>query len=49
LSISGGDWSILYQDYKSIVLYVLAVLVVIAPIWLARRARSMEGDVTPKS
>ncbi|MFN3209338.1 MAG: tripartite tricarboxylate transporter permease [Roseovarius sp.] len=48
LSISGGDWGILVQDYKSITLYVLAVLVVIAPIWLARRARKMEGDATAK-
>lgn len=46
LSISGGDWSILWQDYKSIVLYLLAIVVVIAPIWLARRARTMEGDAT---
>ena len=44
LSISGGEWGILVEDYKSILLYVLAVLVVIAPIWLARRARRMEGD-----
>ncbi|KRS11850.1 tripartite tricarboxylate transporter TctA [Roseovarius atlanticus] len=48
LSISGGDWSILVQDYKSVTLYVLAVLVVIAPIWLARRARRMEGDATSR-
>ncbi|MTI05855.1 hypothetical protein E1180_10055 [Roseibium denhamense] len=44
LSISGGDWSILVADYKSIVLYVLSVVVVLAPIWLARRARRMESD-----
>ena len=37
LSISGGDWSILVADYKSIVLYALAVLAVILPIWLSRR------------
>jgi len=48
LSISGGDWGILIQDYKSVTLYVLAVLVVAAPIWLARRARRMEGDSTPE-
>jgi putative tricarboxylic transport membrane protein len=29
------------------VLYVLAVLVVLAPIWLSRRARKMEGDAAP--
>ncbi|WOI57962.1 tripartite tricarboxylate transporter permease [Palleronia sp. LCG004] len=44
LSISGGDWSILVSDYKSIVLYVLAVLVVALPVYLTRRARRMEGD-----
>ncbi|QFT64392.1 tripartite tricarboxylate transporter permease [Roseivivax sp. THAF30] len=44
LSISGGDWGILVQDYKSVTLYILAALVVIAPIWLGRRARKMEGD-----
>jgi len=43
LSISGGDWAILVTDYKSIMLYVLALLVVVAPIWLSRRARRMEG------
>ncbi|WP_375258449.1 tripartite tricarboxylate transporter permease [Citreimonas sp.] len=48
LSISDGDWTILVQDYKSITLYVLAALVVIAPIWLSRRARRMEGDATPR-
>ncbi|MBU3001248.1 tripartite tricarboxylate transporter permease [Roseovarius nubinhibens] len=46
LSISGGDWSILVADYKSITLYILALLVVIAPVWLARRARMTEGDAT---
>ncbi len=44
LSISGGDWGMLISDYKSVTLYVLAVLVVAAPIWLARRARLMEGN-----
>lgn len=43
LSISGGDWSILLEDYKSILLYALALLVVIAPIWLARRARRRDA------
>ncbi|KGJ03543.1 putative tricarboxylic transport membrane protein [Paracoccus halophilus] len=40
LSISGGDWGILVADYKSIMLYVLALLVVVLPIWLSRRNRS---------
>jgi putative tricarboxylic transport membrane protein len=39
LSISGGDWAILTEDYTSIVLYALAFGVVFAPIWLSRRAR----------
>ncbi|MDP5085508.1 MAG: tripartite tricarboxylate transporter permease [Yoonia sp.] len=39
LSISGGDWAILTEDLTSIVLYILAFLVVFAPIWLSRRAR----------
>ncbi|MEZ5537723.1 MAG: tripartite tricarboxylate transporter permease [Thiolinea sp.] len=38
LSISGGDWGILVQSWNSIILYVLAVLVVIVPLWLGRRA-----------
>ena len=49
LSISGGDWGILVQDYKSVTLYILAILVVAAPVWLARRARKMEGDATAES
>lgn len=39
LSISGGDWAILTEDWVSIILYVLAATVVLAPIWLSRRAR----------
>ncbi|SDF00681.1 tripartite tricarboxylate transporter permease [Limimaricola pyoseonensis] len=39
LSISGGDWGILVADWKSLTLYGLAVLVVVLPIWLARRNR----------
>lgn len=41
LSISGGDWSILVQNWKSVLLYVLALLVVLVPVVLARRARKM--------
>ncbi|SFC86546.1 tripartite tricarboxylate transporter permease [Tropicimonas isoalkanivorans] len=44
LSISGGDWWILVGNYKSVLLYVLAILVVALPIYLGRRARRMEGD-----
>lgn len=39
LSISGGDWGILVQNWKSVLLYVLALLVVLVPVVLARRAR----------
>lgn len=39
LSISGGDWGILIADYKSVILYALALLVVIVPLWLSRRSR----------
>ncbi|MBK5933142.1 putative tricarboxylic transport membrane protein [Rhodovulum imhoffii] len=45
LSISGGDWAILIENYKSITLYILALLVVMIPIWLARRARRIHGGV----
>jgi putative tricarboxylic transport membrane protein len=38
LSISGGEWGILVEDWKSVLLYALAVLVVLVPILLARRA-----------
>ena len=39
LSISGGEWNILTEDVTSIVLYALAFAVVLAPIWMSRRAR----------
>ena len=39
LSISGGDWAILTEDWTSIALYLFAFAVVFAPIWLSRRAR----------
>ena len=46
LSISDGDWLILVENWKSVMLYLLAVLIVVLPIWAARRARGMaEGDV----
>lgn len=45
LSISGGDWSILVSDWKSTMLYALALLVVILPIWLGRRRRTAERSV----
>ena len=40
LSISGGEWSVLLQSWNSVVLYVLAVLVVVVPLWLGRRGNS---------
>ncbi|MBU2963647.1 tripartite tricarboxylate transporter permease [Citreicella sp. C3M06] len=43
LSISGGDWGILVADWKSLLLYGLALLVVVLPIWLARRSRKRSG------
>ena len=39
LSISGGDWSILVHSGNAIMLYVLAVVVVVVPIWLGRRKK----------
>lgn len=46
LSISGGEWGILVESGNSVVLYILSVVVVIAPIWLARRrARRMPDTV----
>lgn len=44
LSISAGDWSILFTSIDSVVLYVFAVVVVIVPIWLGRRGMKAEGD-----
>lgn len=44
LSISGGDWGILVSDWKSVMLYAMAALVVAVPVALsrlaARRARA---------
>ncbi|TGD60646.1 tripartite tricarboxylate transporter permease [Tabrizicola sp. WMC-M-20] len=40
LSISGGDWAILVEDLTSISIYLMAILIVVAPIWLSRRARN---------
>ena len=39
LSISGGDWGILFSTGNSIGLYALAIAVVAIPTWLTRRAR----------
>ena len=46
LSISGGDWSILLSNWKSLLLYGLALLVVLLPIWLGRRARAQAARET---
>lgn len=40
LSISAGDWGILIESGNSVVLYALAVVVVVVPILLGRRARA---------
>lgn len=42
LSISGGDWSILVENWKSVLLYALAVLVVLVPVMLARRTAKQD-------
>lgn len=40
LSISAGDWGILLHSWNSIILYLLAaVVVVVLPIWAARRRK----------
>ncbi len=39
LALSGGDVSILFQSTISNALWVMAVLIVLVPWWLARRAR----------
>ncbi|RAP40674.1 tripartite tricarboxylate transporter TctA [Rhodovulum viride] len=44
LSISAGDWGILIEDWKSIALYGLAVLVVILPAWAGRRSARAAAD-----
>lgn len=48
LSISGGDWSILVNSAESIILYAMAALIVIVPVWLGRRRMRIgtigEGD-----
>ncbi|WP_026480943.1 tripartite tricarboxylate transporter permease [Ahrensia sp. 13_GOM-1096m] len=47
LSISGGDWSILFTSIDSVVLYILAATVVILPIWFGiRRRRAAKGATT---
>lgn len=42
LSISGGDWWILVESYKSVLLYGFAILVVALPVYFGRRARKMQ-------
>ncbi|MNU09670.1 hypothetical protein D3C72_2563710 [compost metagenome] len=39
LAISGGDISILFQSTISIVLWVMAAMVAILPLYLSRRAK----------
>jgi putative tricarboxylic transport membrane protein len=44
LSISDGDWSILFSTVESFVLYGLAIAVVIVPMWLGRRSRRIDAE-----
>ncbi len=44
LSISGGDWMVLFSDTNALILYGLAILVVVVPIILSRRKRAFEDD-----
>jgi len=44
LSISGGDWGILFQSVNAVVLYGLAFVMVLAPILLGRRKRAVSDD-----
>ncbi len=41
LSISGGDWFILVENWKSIAMYALAILVAVVPAILARRQKAV--------
>ncbi|WP_417255029.1 tripartite tricarboxylate transporter permease [Celeribacter sp.] len=45
LSISGGDWGILIADWKSVMLYILALLIVIIPVVLGVRERRRAAAV----
>ena len=45
LSISAGDWSILFQSNSSIILYIMAVLIVGVPIWLNWRKKKNGKNV----
>ncbi|TDH36267.1 tripartite tricarboxylate transporter permease [Pseudohoeflea suaedae] len=44
LSISNGDYTILVESMNSVVLYALAVLVVVAPLVIARRRKKMRDE-----
>ncbi len=37
LSISGGDWSVLFSSLASLILYGMAIAIVVLPLWLVRR------------
>lgn len=44
LSISGGDWGILFESANSIVLYLLAIAIVVIPVYLSRRRLAVQDD-----
>lgn len=44
LSISGGDWSILITSQNSIILYILTVVIVVVPLFLAVMTQSASAD-----
>lgn len=44
LSISNGDYTILVESLNSVILYVLALLVVVVPIFVSRRRAKMRDE-----
>ena len=43
LSISGGDWSVLFSSLASLILYGMAIAIVVVPLWLVRRRAVAEA------
>ena len=44
LSISGGDWSILFGSVASLALYAMAVAIIVLPVLVGRRGSLAEND-----
>lgn len=49
LAISGGEFGIFFSSVLSIILWIMAIAIVLVPIWLRRRQQKERGTAIPQA